>query len=376
MSSSVTSKLHDLKIVSLNLLAGVWVDIYPPTLIDKDSELLKSEVRAKAQAAQIRKLDGDITLVQELQESHIALLQEELGDEYVKIEPAWNSKTSASEKNGVGCIIKKSFSDSLAIANAILDKEEGDAIQFISLLDGTNRVIANVHLDWAKRTEQAKNIQLVFKEYSLSNEFLWCIMGDFNGDWSEFMKCFSLFNLVPVTRLLNTWFSGTDADKKTSIDHVFLYQSPAAQTLYATFTGYAFSFEECIRLNGSDHNPICISTHYAESDLVTRPAVAVSAASAPVAASAPTRKHKLENDSKNDALFDKRVRLTRAKEQMPADVLNDMHIIRLHIAACQANIIEMVRDGGDYDVGTLINFCARMNEAKDLACKSMILAQL
>ncbi len=91
----------------------------------------------------------------------------------------------------------------------------------------------------------------------------------------------------------------------------------------------------------------------------------------------PTTKVRKLDDTKNDALFAKRVKLTRAKEKMPAEVLDAMADIRMLIADCEERVVTIVRNQPTgYDVGTLINFCARIDEAKDIACKSLILPQL
>ena len=257
--NDIDSSKHDLSLMSWNILAPCWVKKeWYPVLYDLTVDY---QTRLSTIISHISSLHCDVVFLQEVQDTTLVQLEEQLRHRY-KFRFIANNPTTGSAPNGLLTMIRNDwkYASEVKIIEGILDPQEGEAVQIIHL-PSKNIYLVNVHLHWIHRLAQGK--MLLQRCHELLGEHhhqITVLAGDLNGEtdiceqfeWNYLKNAFEGSN---QQEKIPTFFPDPSSEGQCqAIDHI--YYDPTQVKLIDRDRAWNLtrgSLAEALKMFGSDH---------------------------------------------------------------------------------------------------------------------------
>jgi len=245
-----------MRVVTWNVLSISYIDFTDlqrdyPTIDPSDLRLSK---RLPVILRQLKRLDADLVLLQEVTPQVREALQKRFGDQY-EVGPlaAHRAKESGGTSSGNVVLLRHGmFGPTKYETKFFGGSQSATGFTFTSWQDKP-LVIANVHFDWqnhARRKREARGLLRYLREISQSSVLV--VGGDFNSNDDTLHRKFVSFHSL-VQRHGSTFLC-----ENPMIDWIYVKgaQSKGGHILNEPVRHRSTCFQRSIRNIGSDHYPV------------------------------------------------------------------------------------------------------------------------
>jgi len=258
------SNKSELRLLSFNVLAPVWIDNTLRKSVEHKTEHLHKTTRINKHIELLKKLKPDIVFFQEITPSMLKTIKNTLPEYHVPgcfIRTYWENPDTKTKyaANGNAIIWKKGlFKGSAKCTDVILDKKSGNHAAMVTgvMQNGKLVKLLSIHLEWNDPIKASRQFRRIFKNgiVKSANKRV-VIAGDFNmGDHNT--KSYPIISDI-THHSFDDVLNGaqthpfTDLEYK-SVSHILIKNAKVSQK----GVGTAKNVKQCIQKFGSDHFPI------------------------------------------------------------------------------------------------------------------------